>query len=64
MWLQGMFNTNQRFMFCNTSSQVKWGMSNTFDYPMSLLLIFMDMEKMIGVEYEKSLQNLKGVLEK
>jgi uncharacterized membrane protein len=45
-------------------TKVKWGMSGTFNYPMNLMLLFMDMEKMIGVEYEKSLQNLKGVLEK
>jgi uncharacterized membrane protein len=45
-------------------TKVKWGMSGAFNYPMNLMLLFMDMEKMIGVEYEKSLQNLKSVMEK
>lgn len=45
-------------------TQVKWGMSGSMAYPMNFMQVFMSMDKMIGTEYEKSLQNLKTILEK
>jgi hypothetical protein len=33
-------------------------------YPMNLMLLFMNMEKMVGGDLDKGLQNLKSVLEK
>ncbi len=45
-------------------TKVKWGMSGHMAYPMNFMQVFMSMEKMIGTEYEKSLTNLKGNLEK
>jgi hypothetical protein len=32
-------------------------------YPMNLMLLFMDMEGMLGGDLEQGLTNLKGVLE-
>jgi hypothetical protein len=47
-----------------TQTKVKWAMSGRMAYPMNFMRIFMSMDKMIGTEYEKSLVNLKGILEK
>lgn len=45
-------------------TKVTWGMSGRMGYPMNLMLLFMDMEKMIGKDFETGLQNLKVLLEK
>ena len=42
---------------------VKWGFSSSMKYPMNLMLLFMDMEKMLGSDLETGLNNLKTVLE-
>lgn len=47
-----------------TQTKVKWGMSGHMAYPMNFLQVIMRMDKMIGTEYEKSLANLKVILEK
>jgi hypothetical protein len=33
-------------------------------YPMNLMLLFMDMDGMLGKDLQQGLDNLKGVLEK
>jgi hypothetical protein len=43
---------------------VHWEFSAKMKYPMNLMLVFMNMEKMIGNDLEKGLQNLKAILEK
>ncbi len=45
-------------------TRVKWGFKSTMKYPMNLMLLFMNMEKMIGDDLQTGLDNLKGVLEK
>lgn len=45
-------------------TRVVWGFSGHMDYPMNLMFLFMDMEKMIGDDLETGLINLKTVLEK
>lgn len=47
-----------------TQTKVSWGMSGSMSYPMNIMLLFMDMEKMIGKDFETGLANLKGLLEK
>jgi hypothetical protein len=42
---------------------VTWGMSSTLKYPMNLMLLFMNMEKLLGKDLESSLVKLKHVLE-
>lgn len=43
---------------------VAWGFNGHMDYPMNLMLLFMDMEEMLGGDLQKGLDNLKDVLEK
>jgi hypothetical protein len=44
-------------------TQVKWGFDSAMKYPMNLMLLFMDMEKMVGHDLAIGLANLKVVLE-
>jgi hypothetical protein len=48
----------------DSTTQVKWAMSGKMTYPMNFMQVFMSMDDMIGTEYEKSLAQLKEVLEK
>lgn len=43
---------------------VKWGISSSMKYPANIMLLFMNMEKMIGNDLETGLSNLKTILEK
>ncbi len=43
---------------------VKWGFYGKMSYPMNLMLVFMDMDTMLGPQLKTSLQNLKVILEK
>ncbi len=45
-------------------TKVSWGFESKMAYPMNLMKLFMNMEKMLGDDYEKGLANLKSVLEK
>jgi hypothetical protein len=45
-------------------TNVKWTMSGPMAYISKVICIFMDMDKMIGGQFEKGLQNLKTVVEK
>ena len=44
-------------------TKVKWGFNSSFKYPMNLMLLFMNMEKMIGNDFEIGLTHLKNILE-
>jgi hypothetical protein len=46
------------------TTQVKWGFQSKMAYPMNIMLLFMDMEDMIGSDLEIGLNNLKSKLEK
>lgn len=48
----------------DTVTNVKWGFFGKIKYPMNLMLLFMDMDKMLGKDLEGGLSNLKGILEK
>ncbi|BDD09822.1 hypothetical protein FUAX_22540 [Fulvitalea axinellae] len=43
---------------------VKWGFHGHMDYPMNLMFLFMDFEKMIADDLDTGLKNLKQILEK
>ncbi len=45
-------------------TKVKWGFNGKMPYPMNLMLLFMNMDKMLGKDLEDGLTNLKTVLEK
>lgn len=44
-------------------TKVVWGFSGKMPYPFNLMLLFINMEKMIGGDLETGLGNLKNVLE-
>jgi uncharacterized protein YndB with AHSA1/START domain len=46
-----------------TITKVKWGFSGSMDYPMNLMLLFMDIEGILGADLQKGLENLKKELE-
>mgnify|MGYP003607703147 CR=1 FL=1 len=45
-------------------TKVIWGFSGKMSYPMNIMLLFMNMEKMIGKDFETGLNNLKNLMEK
>ncbi|WP_324026719.1 SRPBCC family protein [Maribacter sp. BPC-D8] len=40
-------------------SIVTWGFTGTNKFPMSIMMLFMSMDKMVGKDFEQGLQNLK-----
>ncbi len=47
----------------DNQTMVVWGFEGKMDYPMNLMLLFMDMEEMIGNDLQEGLENLKVILE-
>jgi hypothetical protein len=45
-------------------TRVKWGIASGMKYPMNLMLLFMNMDKIMGNDLEIGLNNLKTILEK
>ncbi len=45
-------------------TKVKWGMSSRLKYPMNIMLLFMNFDKILGKDIETSLVNLKNLLER
>jgi hypothetical protein len=45
-------------------TKLTWGMNSTLKYPMNLMLLFMDMDKILGKDIQSSLVTLKRILEK
>ena len=46
-------------------TKITWGYyNNTIKYPMKVTMVFMDMKKMIGNDFDKGLAKMKEVLEK
>lgn len=48
----------------STQTNVKWGFNGKMNYPMNIMLLCMDMDKMLGADLETGLKNLKAILEK
>jgi Polyketide cyclase / dehydrase and lipid transport len=48
----------------DSTTKVNWGFKSSMSYPMNLMRLFMNMEKMLGDDYTKGLANLKVELEK
>ncbi|MDP2236267.1 MAG: SRPBCC family protein [Bacteroidales bacterium] len=59
--------TDQAYMTTESVSEnetlVKWGFTGRMNYPMNLMLLFMDFEEMIGDDLQTGLLNLKNILE-
>ena len=47
----------------DNQTKVTWAMNGKMAYPINFLRLFMNMENMIGKEYQQSLINLKQILE-
>lgn len=47
----------------DSSTTVRWGFSGKMNYPMNIMLLFMDMEGMIANDLSEGLSNLKRILE-
>jgi hypothetical protein len=45
-------------------TRVQWGFKGKMPYPMNLMLLFMNMDKMLGKDFSAGLANLKSTLEK
>jgi uncharacterized protein YndB with AHSA1/START domain len=45
-------------------TKVKWSFASSMKYPMNIMLLFIDFEKLLGKDMETSLVRLKGILEK
>ncbi|WP_036155016.1 SRPBCC family protein [Maribacter forsetii] len=45
-------------------SKVTWGFSGRNKFPMSIMMLFMSMDKMVGKDFEAGLENLKTNLNK
>lgn len=46
------------------NTKVTWGFSGKNKFPMSIMMLFMSMDKMVGKDFEEGLATLKTVLEK
>ena len=45
-------------------TKVKWSFASNMKYPMNIMLLFVNFEKLLGTDMETSLDRLKGILEK
>ncbi len=45
-------------------TRLTWGLSSTMKYPMNAMLLFLNMDKLLGKDLETSLNTLKNILEK
>ena len=46
------------------NTKVTWGFDSKMNYPMNIMLLFMNMDKMFGADFATGLSNLKAILEK
>ncbi len=46
------------------STKIKWGFNGKMVYPTNLMLLFLNMDAMLGKDLEQGLQNLKTIVEK
>lgn len=47
----------------NGGTKVTWGFSGDNKFPMSIMMLFMNMDKAVGADFEQGLSKLKNVLE-
>lgn len=48
----------------NGSTKVKWGFTGKNKFPVSIMMLFMNMDKSVGKDFEEGLADLKSILEK
>lgn len=47
-----------------TSTAVKWNFNSRMNYPLNIMMVFFDMDEMLGNDMESGLVKLKNILEK
>jgi len=45
-------------------TQVTWGFKGENKFPMTIIMLFMNMDKAVGKDFEEGLRNLKSILER
>ncbi|WP_046370421.1 SRPBCC family protein [Flavihumibacter petaseus] len=45
-------------------TRIRWRMSSSMKYPMNAMMLFADMDRLLGKDLQWSLEKLKGILEK
>lgn len=67
-FLKPMESTASAFFITESVSEnqtkVKWRMAGTSKYPLNIMNLILDFDKLVGTEYQKSLENLKVLMEK
>jgi len=67
-FLKPMKATNQAYLKIESmpgdQTKVMWGFNAKTPYPFNIMLLFFDVEKMIGKDFETGLASLKKILEK
>ncbi|RAJ07412.1 SRPBCC family protein [Arenibacter echinorum] len=48
----------------NGKTKVTWGFKGESKFPMTIIMLFMNMDKAVGKDFEAGLRNLKSILEK
>lgn len=48
----------------DNSTKITWGFVTKMPYPMNIMKLFMNMEKMVGNDFSTGLSNLKALMEK
>jgi len=66
-FFEPMKATNLAYMITESSSGdqtiVRWGFTGHMNYPMNLTLLFINMDKAVGNDFQQGLNNLKVILE-
>jgi hypothetical protein len=61
-------STSQAYMITEdagpNATKVKWGFTGSMPKPTNLILLFMNIDKAVGKDFEEGLANLKAILEK
>jgi hypothetical protein len=67
-FMEPMESTNKAYLTTSavdsSQTKVEWGFDGNMAYPMNLMLVFVNMDKMLGQDLETGLNNLKRELEK
>lgn len=65
-FLKPFESTDQAYMTTEAhddGTTVVWGFTGRMDYPMNLMMLFMDFDGLVGKDFETGLANLKAILE-
>lgn len=67
-FFEPMKSTDKAFISLESKNDsvtnVKWGFNGKLKYPMNLMLVFMDMDAILGKDLQGGLNNLQAILEK